>query len=133
MLTYYPLESNSFKTREPKSVFDDFSKVVSLYPQKSIYILEAGYPTSAFLGGSEQKQAEFVADTFQAWDRFAGHIELIEFLWLNEMSDKELNFFANYYGSSARELREFLGTLGFRRLDGTAKPALDVFKKRIPH
>lgn len=129
MITYYPLQATTFNAREPRAVLADFSKLVASYPQKRIFVLETGYPSSPGLNGSEQKQAEFVTSTFQAWDRFAEHIALIEFLWLNDLTDTELDAFARYYKSSDKPLRTFLGSLGFRTATGTEKPALATFRK----
>jgi hypothetical protein len=129
MLTYYPLEMDAFRAQGPDTVYRDLSRVVSLYPQKPIYILETGYPSSTAIKGSPQDQALFVHNFFTAWDAFSKHIKIVEFLWLNDMTEQELDYMAKYYGSSASDMRNFLGSLGFREANGRAKPALATFKK----
>ncbi len=128
MITYYPINSD-FGVKEPSIVHSDFNEITSIYESKTIHISEAGYPSSTYLGGSEIKQAEFVREIFKAWDEHDSQIQLIDFIWLHEISQSELNYFSEYYGSSDRAFIEFLGTLGLRTSDGKDKPAFVALKK----
>ncbi|MGH8402013.1 MAG: hypothetical protein ACRESO_01210, partial [Gammaproteobacteria bacterium] len=51
-VTYYPLNPDC----SPESltvISTDFNPLTSLYPGRSIYLLEAGYPSSTNCGSSE--------------------------------------------------------------------------------
>ena len=129
MVTYYPLQSSSFAVRSPQAVFSDFARLVTSYPQKPIFVPETGYPSSPLINGSEQKQAEFVHNIFRVWDTFDSHIKLVEFLWLNDLTQAEGDTFAKYYRSSDSQMQNFLGSLGLRTADGKDKRALLIFRQ----
>lgn len=111
LVTYYPLMSN-FKVKDPTTVRDDFRALAQLYEERVIHFSEAGYPTSALLSSSEEKQAQFVREVFRAWDIYADQIHLISFVWLSDVSAAEVEEWERYYGFQDRHFAEFLGTLG---------------------
>jgi hypothetical protein len=125
MLTYYPLGAD-FTVKNPEVVFDDFAKLVQAFPDKPIYILELGYPSSSVIGSSETLQAQFVQNVFRAWDEQAAHIKLIDFLWLHDISPELVNELGTYYGLDNQNFLEYLATLGLRTHQGEAKPAFDM-------
>ena len=98
MTTYYPIKNDIVEN--PLVVHEDFKKVVELYPNKKIYFSEIGYPSSTYLHSSEVKQAEFIRESFKAWDRNSNEIVLLNFVWLHDISSKELNHYKKYYGIS---------------------------------
>jgi hypothetical protein len=122
MLTYYPLEAD-FSVKNPDVVSNDFAKLVTLFPTKPIYILEAGYPSSTLLNSSEEKQATFVQNIFRVWDEHATHIKLLDFLWLHDISPELVNELGNYYGLNDQKFKAYLATLGLRTFDGQDKLA----------
>jgi hypothetical protein len=120
LVTYYPL-MNNFKVRDPKIVHDDFRRLTQLYERRIIHFLEAGYPTSALLSSSEEKQAQFVREVFQAWDIYADQIQMISFVWLSDITVAEVEEWEHYYGFQDRHFAEFLGTLGLRTSSGSGE------------
>lgn len=127
MLTYYPL-NNDFTVKNPEVVHEDFAKLVVLFPDKPIYVLEAGYPSSTLLGSSEAKQADFVREIFIAWDTQAEHIKLLDFLWLHDISPASVEELGDYYGFHDEKFLAFLATLGLRTFDGEDKEAFKVLR-----
>jgi len=47
--------------------------------------MEIGYPTSSYLGSSEEKQAEFIRQVFKAWDKHEGRICHMHFNSLHDL------------------------------------------------
>jgi len=126
-VTYYPLNSD-FTVREPSTVHEDFAKVVAAYPDKEIYFLELGYPSSKKCDSSEAKQAEFITETFHAWDTHAEQIKTINFAWLNDISPESVAEYEKYYAFSGRGFAAYLGSLGFLNYDGSEKSAFGQLK-----
>lgn len=128
MVNYYPLNAD-FSVKDPFVVHSDFDTLISLYPDKIIYITEAGYPSSSVLGSSESMQKEFIKEIFKAWDTHKSHIKLIDFVWLHDLSASQVDVFVEYYGVSAKNFREYLRTLGLRQYNGKEKEAFVTLKK----
>ena len=126
-VTYYPLNGD-FTVREPNTVHEDFEKLVNLYPEKEIYLLELGYPSSEVCDSSERKQAQFITETFQAWDTHAAQIKVINFAWLYDVSPETVDGYEDYYGFSNRGFAAYLGSLGFLNYDGSEKSAYGRLK-----
>lgn len=123
-VTYYPLDSG-FRVRSPSVVRHDFGELVSVYPDRLILMLEAGYPSGKGNRSSKGKQKKFVKKVFAAWDRHPEQIALISFTWLHDIPTEAVDFFLEYYGVEAPEFASFLATLGLRTAsgDGRDKPA----------
>jgi hypothetical protein len=118
LVTYYPLNAD-FSVKAPKVVAEDFEALVSAYENRTIHILEAGYPTSPTLNSSEAKQAQFIREVFDAWDAYASQIRVISFTWLSDLSRASVQDLEEYYGFSAQNFAEFLRTLGLRTYAGS--------------
>jgi len=117
MTTYYPLNPD-FTVRAPSVVHTDFATLVEHYPQKPIYVLEAGYPTSEKNRSSEALQAQFIHELFAAWDAHAAQIPVIELVWLTDLPESAVRDFTGYYGVSAPVFAEYLRPLGLRTYPG---------------
>jgi hypothetical protein len=128
MLTYYPLNAD-FSVKNPEVVNDDFAKLVQLFPNKLIYILEAGYLSSDLLGSSEEKQALFVQNIFRAWDEHATQIKLIDFLWLHDIAPELVSELGNYYGLNDEKFKAYLATLGLRTFADQDKLAFKTLQE----
>lgn len=89
------------------------------YPEKPVYMMEVGYPSSSICQSSEQKQAEFIQQVFYAWDNYQDRIKYINFLWLHDLSASQVIRFQQYYGLSEPKFGEFLRTLGLRTYEST--------------
>lgn len=127
LVTYYPLNPD-FTVRDPSAVKDDFDKICALYPGKQIYFLEAGYPSSPLLNSSDVKQAEFINQTFAAWDEHKDQIKVVNFVYMHDVPQSQVDAMVKYYGLNDPKFAAYLGTLGLRTSDGQDKPAWTVFK-----
>ncbi|MBS8228559.1 hypothetical protein [Vannielia litorea] len=123
MVTYYPLDAG-FVARGPGVASADLSALAAVAPELPIYLLEAGYP-SAGCSASEADQAAFVQN-LMASAAATPRIALVSLTWLSDMAPHEAEALAAYYGLSNRCFIAYLGSIGLRRANGTAKPAFDV-------
>jgi len=128
ILTYYPLDDQFF-AYNPAAPLTDFPKMVPLGIGKPIILQEVGYPTSALLASSEQEQSEFVRNVFTAWQNVGDRIPLLNFFALHDFSQDLCDSLLVYYGAppTAVNFKEFLCTLGLRRVDGTPKLSWQAF------
>ena len=121
-VTYYPLNGD-FTPESSMNVSADFDTLTGLYPGRTIYILEAGYPSSTQCGNSEAIQSQFIDQAFTAWDAHADQIKLISFFALHDFSPAFVTQALLYYGDSDPCFAAFLGSLGLITYDGQQKPA----------
>jgi hypothetical protein len=129
-VTYYPMNDN-FEVEGQEEISGDFDKLVELYGDKEIVLVECGYPTSSSNASSDDKQLEFVQAIFSAWDKHASKISHIDFTWLFDLSLAEANELNEFYMVPDNRFVEYLRTLGFRTNDGQAKPAYDQLKVEL--
>lgn len=127
MVTYYHWDGR--QVRKPEKIKDIFDEIVELYPDRTIYFSEIGYPTSKHLGGSNEAQSKFVSAAFQAWDEHANRIKLLHFFMQHDLSEKQLSYYSKYYGLTSRNFLEYLGTIGMRTNRGKDKGAFKTFEK----
>jgi hypothetical protein len=129
VVTYYPLNSN-FTVRSPSVVSADISSLTSLYPNKTIFFNEVGYPSgSASDSSSEALQQQFIQAVFTAWDAHANQIQNMAFLRLNDLSPSSAQNLANSYGLGGNaSFVEYLQTLGLRTYSGQDKAAYSELK-----
>ena len=127
-ITYYPL-NRDITVKEPDAVLADFDTISRLYPERSIYFLELGYPSGKDNNSSQGKQAEFVRQTFQAWDAHLEQIRLISFTWLTDIDPAAVKRYERYYGISNRGFASYLGTLGLRTFDNKDKEAFRALRE----
>jgi hypothetical protein len=120
LTTYYPIKGD-FSVKDMSSVEEEIEELLEIYPNKNVYFLEAGCPTSSLLGSSEETQAEFVKQMFMTWDKHKDQIKVVNFLWMHDQSDAMLKQFESYYGSSNKKFVAYLATLGYRTNDGEDK------------
>ena len=125
LVTYYPLRPD-FGVRPADEVAGDLSALASLYPDRPIGILEAGYPSSTTLASSEAQQAEFVRQLFRAWDAQGERIALLNFTWLTDAPPATIEAWTDYYGLDGPRFAAYLATLGLRHADGEPKPAFEM-------
>ena len=119
-VSYYPLDEEG-NVQDPAVVHQDMETLVSLYPGETIYFYQFGYPSSRFLNSSEEKQSQFVAESFKAWDAHTDQVKLIDFTWLHDMSPADVQAISNYYGIADRKFTEYIASLGLRTYDGKDK------------
>ncbi|MGH8398792.1 MAG: hypothetical protein ACRETA_11195 [Gammaproteobacteria bacterium] len=121
-VTYYPLNGD-FSPEPPTVVSTDFNTLTGLYPGRSIYLLEAGYPSSTDCGSSEALQSQFIDQVFSAWDAHADQIKLISFFALTDFSPAFVQQALLYYGVSTPCFADYLGNLGLITYNGQQKQA----------
>ena len=127
-VTYYPLKRD-FTVREPEIVHTDFDTICRLYPDRSIYFLELGYPSGKKNDSSQSRQAEFIRRTFQAWDTHQMQVRLISFTWLTDINPAAVRQYERYYGISNKAFASYLGSLGLRTFDGEDKEAFQALRE----
>jgi hypothetical protein len=128
LTTYYPL-GDGFRVKTAADVEKDLSALFSHYRDKPVYLLEAGCPSSSFLGSSEARQAEFVSHLFDFWDANRQQLKVVNFIWLHDISDAQVQSYTKYYKLGQRGFAEYLGTLGLRHHDGRDKEAFTTLRR----
>lgn len=128
-VSYYPLNTN-FTVKSPTVIPGDFASLVALYPSTKICFYQYGYPSSATCNSSDALQAQFITQTFQTWDNYAGNVRMIDFTWLHDLDPAYVNTLSTYYGISNPAFLEYLRTIGFRNWNGNGsdKPALNELR-----
>ena len=128
ILTYYPLKGDYTTKKLP--VFEkEILKLFKLYPDKQIYFSEIGYPSSEKAGGSEAKQAQFVREVFEVWDKHQDRIQGVTFFSLNELTQSSVNDLTKYFSVATDEFIATLGSMGLIAEDGREKEAFTVLKE----
>ncbi len=129
ILTYYPLNAD-FTVRPPDVPLTDFPLMVAMAQSRPVILQEVGYPSSAVLGSSEAKQAEFVGNVYRAWEISGSAIPLLSFFVMHDLTPQLCDQFVVYYSLPGNvNFREMLCSLGFRKDDGTPKQAWGAFVK----
>src|SRR3989344_5279388 len=131
LTTYYPFKQGGFIVRDPNTVHEDFKRIVDLYPDKKIYFAEIGYTSGSLNGSNETKQADFIKETFAAWDTYVDKITLFNFQWLHDQSPETVSAWQQYYGLKDKGFASYLGTLGLRTYDGKDKQAFVVLGEEV--
>lgn len=94
---------------------------------KPLAIAEGGFPSlaSGVFQGSEQSQVDFLN---AANDQIGDHLIFWVYLLLNDLN---LDSYAKEIGQNHPDLEtlSFFATIGLREVDGTSKPALDVWNE----
>ena len=121
-ITYYPLNAD-FTVKNPNVVNADFSSLIALYPGRKILFLEAGYPSGTLCASSEELQKRFVENMFSAWDTYDDVVMAINFEWLHDLTQSQVDMYAEYFGISDPRFKEYLKTLGLRYSNGSEKAA----------
>jgi hypothetical protein len=131
LVTYYPL-GPALEARDPGEVPGDLGLLVARYPGRPVAILEAGYPSSPVLGGTEARQREFVTRVFEAWDTHAAQIETVSFFSLTDLAPALVEEMQRYYGFPDPRFAAYLGTLGLRTFPGagTDKEAFPELRRQ---
>ncbi|MCP4538165.1 MAG: hypothetical protein GY832_13575 [Chloroflexi bacterium] len=123
MLTYYP-QDGAFQVLEPTVVHGHFGRLVEVFPNRPIWLMELGYQSGGeHCHSSEGNQAMFYHEMFAAWDVYADQIEFVLIDWLHDQTPEQIEEWEEYYGSSAPSFVEYLSTLDLRNHDGTDKKA----------
>jgi hypothetical protein len=127
ILTYYPL-TGDFGVRPPDAPLTDLPRMVSLAGVRPLILQEVGYPASTLLGSSEQLQAQFVTNVFDAWGPRGDRIPFLNVFLMHDFPQTLCDYFTQYYGLPGNErFSQFLCTLGLRKANGTPRLAWTAF------
>jgi hypothetical protein len=127
ILTYYP-GSGDFQFTNPQAPLADFPRMVSLAGSRPVLLQEVGYASSALLGSSENDQAAFVGNVFQAWQAAGERIPFLSYFVMHDFTPDVCTALANYYGlPNDPNFQAYLCTLGLRHTDGTPKAGWQTF------
>jgi hypothetical protein len=121
-ITYYPLNAD-FTVKSPGVVSADFASLTALYPGRKLQFLEIGYPSGALCASSVELQRRFVENVFSAWDAYDDAVTAVNFEWLHDLTQSEVDYYAEFFGISDPRFKEYLKTLGLRYSNGTEKAA----------
>ncbi len=122
-VSYYPMQQKLASVKSPNAVHDDFAAAVNAIEDKPIFFYQIGYPSNPALKSSLQQQAEFITETFKAWDEHANRIRLLNFQWMHEAPSHGVQKYVDYYQYDSQSFRAFLGSLGLQSWTGEPKPA----------
>lgn len=131
-VTYYHIGAD-FTVLPASELNARWDALTDLYnnPEKPIYFVECGSPTSAVLGGSELHQADFASAVFESWDEHYDQIKLVYYFMLHDWSQEFVDELAVYYGLEGNvAFTEYLRTLGLRNYpgDGSDKLGMERFR-----
>ena len=122
-VTYYYI-GNEFGGTPADNVASDFDTMLAYADDQPLVLQEYGYPTGAATGGSDVGQADFIRETFAAWDANAQRIAFVMFSIMFDRDRTYCEETAAYYGFPGNEeFIQFLCTLGLRTYDDQPKPA----------
>ena len=127
ILTYYPI-GTQFVPRQPSVADAEIAQMVSLARGRPLILQEVGYPAATSLTSSELAQAQFVTAVFSAWQSHGTTIPFLNFFCMHDFTHTQCDSLAQYYGSpNSQPFKDYLGSLGFRAVNGTPKPAWQAF------
>jgi hypothetical protein len=124
--SYYPLDG--LEVRDPALVASDFETLTSLYPNRIIRIVEAGFPSSKANGSTPELQAQFMHALFAAWDEHMTQIRSITLSVEHNYAPHRVEAICTFYGRNRDQCAAFIGSIGLRTWDGEGapKPAWDA-------
>jgi hypothetical protein len=132
-ITYYPIRGN-FTMRPPNVVFTDFDKMRAVASGRKVILQEIGYPSSSLNESSQDLQAQFYRDVFQAMRQNRDFVEAGNFFLLGDLSDKFVKDLAGFYGMPNQKVfLAFLQTLGMFDMQGQPKKSWAVFSSEMAH
>jgi hypothetical protein len=130
--TYYPLNAD-FTFRSPSVAGEDIKRIVRVTGDRPVVFQEIGYASSTQLGSSDENQAEFIRNVFQALRDHVDKIVAANFVWMSDLPPSVVDDLGKYYqmGNSAN-FKAFLATLGYWDQQGRPKKAWQVFAREAP-
>jgi hypothetical protein len=129
--TYYPI-NGYFVPRAPSVALTELPQLAALAGGKPLVMQEIGYPSASALGSSEQAQAQFINNVFQAWRGLGSQALFVNFVMLHDTTPAVCTQYAQYYGvaglgANVNNWKAYFCSLGLRRSGGQAKPGWNVF------
>lgn len=124
--TYYEMD---FKQPMAANVEKAFAGMMAIAAGKPVNFQELGSPASTELGSSEERQAQFFRSCFDQIKKHSPRIGYASFFLLVDFSPPVLDVLQMYYGISDGSFRQFLGTLGLKKSDGTPRASWQVMRR----
>lgn len=135
ILTYYPLDlevGGRFVVRNPSTVAPDVQRMLAVAGSKPLVLQEAGYPSAAGAGGSEDLQAAFVRALVAAWRAADGRMPYLNLFALHDFSPATCESLVGFYQLSGNtSFQDYLCSLGLRQADGTPKLAWQALADEV--
>jgi hypothetical protein len=127
--TYYPLNGD-FTFKSPNNASNDIARLVDSAGSKLVLIQEVGYASAPQVNSSEDIQAQFLQNVFDALRAHRDRIIAANFVWMSDLPDKVVNDLTAYYkAGNADKMKAFLGSLGYYKTNGQPKKAWAVFQR----
>ena len=128
--TYYPI-GPSFAVLPETSIVGDLPVMIAAARPLPVYFAEIGYPTSALLGGSPERQRDFVRIAFDTI-RAAGTSQVLgaTYLFQADLPEWLLTEISAASGNESDAFRAFVGTLGLRDERDRPRPGWDEFVRQ---
>ena len=131
--TYYPMNAD-FGFQNPDNAGADIDALVAAAGSKLVLFQEIGYASSAAVGSGDAQQARFLANAFAALRRNRSRVVAANFVWMSDLPQSVVDDLGKYYSmANGDRFKAFIGSLGYWRTDGTAKPAWDTFRTEAPN
>ncbi len=127
LVTYYPL-NDDFSVRPVTDVSGDFESMVSAAQGKSLIVAECGYPSASENGSSEAQQRDFFTEMLRVWDLYKSEIPYLLIFSLTDYPSTFVAELGQYYRLQDGGFLAYLGSLGLRRADGSAKASFEVLR-----
>jgi hypothetical protein len=122
-------------TRDPAEIGEYLDRMLDLAGDTPVAIVETGWNTASTLESSEEKQAEYIRQTFTALTERSDQIRFLTWFMLNDSTraschEQGLTFFPPGTEPDPAEMEvfvTFLCDVGLRRSDGTPKLGWQVW------
>jgi hypothetical protein len=126
-MTYYPVDAR-FHVRPLTDLPGDFARMIGVAGSRQLFIQGFGCPADPRIS-SEDLQAAYVRGMFEQLAKYGDKVAGVNWFLLADFNDIAVNGMAQYYQQDSLEFKEYLGTLGLKRTDGTARKAWNVFRE----
>jgi hypothetical protein len=132
-LNFYPMNAD-FTFRAPATTGRELQQIIiNTATDKPIVFQEMGYPSSAKLGSSEEKQAAFLEQVLAVLQKNLSRVQAVSFNWRSDLPDSVVDDLTKYYKlPNSGNFRAFLASLGWFQTDGKPKKIWSVFEKDAP-
>jgi hypothetical protein len=128
--TYYPLGAN-YSVRPESAIVGDLQVMIAAARPLPVFLQEVGYPSAPILGGSPERQRDFIRFAFDAI-RAAGTSRVLAatYLFQADLPEWLVDELVKQYGDSSATFRAYLTTLGLRDERDRPKPGWDEFVRQ---
>jgi hypothetical protein len=132
--TYYPFQAGTDFVHRPPSTFEgDMAALRARVPGKPFALQEVGYSSSRVNSPdsthADSLQADF-ARRFRAWAAATPRAECLFANWFlyHDFPPAIVDTLTRFYGFDTPGFRGYLGGLGLKRADGSAKPSWNAWR-----